>query len=171
MSNQLDLFASPEKKESSLDRAIRAVKEGLDDGVECPCCEQFCKIYPRKLNANMVMFLISLVRVWEKQGGGWVHYSACKFKGRDYPFLTFWGLAETGRSVAEESEKRMSGKWRPTELGVLFAKDEVRVSQRLHIFNNTVISKDTETVGVVEALGSPFHYRELMGQWQTTSPS
>lgn len=26
MSNQLDLFASPEKKENSLDRAIRAVK-------------------------------------------------------------------------------------------------------------------------------------------------
>jgi len=131
-----------------------------DEGV-CPCCGQFCKLYQRKFNANMAQFLLSLIKIQRQSGQQWIHYSACRFTGRDYPYIAFWGLAETAPSAT--GQKRTTGQWRPTEKGILFANNQIRIAQHLFIFNNEILCPSKQTIGIAEALNNPFQYNELMG--------
>jgi hypothetical protein len=126
--------------------------------VNCPCCQQKCKIYKRKLNANMARFLISLMRHEETE---WVHYKECDFTGRDYPYVSLWGLAETRGSG--ETAKRMSGFWRLTPKGRSFVQGGLRISSHIKLYNNTVGAYEGST-SIQEALGSKFDYAELMGE-------
>jgi hypothetical protein len=141
-------------------KQIEEVKRGLREAKHCPCCGQLCKLYRRKLNSNMAVFLISLVREF-RLTGQWVHYKKCHFTGRDYSYLLIWGLAMTGED--DSGEKRTSGFWKPTQLGLDFVDGEIEVASHVFLFDNEVQGFSPEFVSIREALGNKFNYTELMG--------
>ena len=129
-------------------------------GAVCPCCGRVVKSYPRKVNRNCAKFLLSLIRVWREQGSvGWVHYKRCVYTSRDYNYMQHFGLVTT--PVEEGQEGR--GFWQPTQEGIAFAEGRIRVPEGAQIYNNEILWYSRNTVDIMEALGSPFDYEELMG--------
>ena len=90
----------------------------------------------------------------------WVHYKKCDFTGRDYPYVSLWGLAETRESG--ETAKRMSGFWRITPKGRSFIQGGLRISSHVVVYNNEVVEFSDTTTTIREALGKKFNYAELM---------
>ena len=128
--------------------------------VNCPCCKQRCKIYKRKLNANMALFLCSLVALSGAERE-WVHYRNIRFTSRDYSYLKHWGLVE--ECDPGDTTKRTSGIWRPTPQGIAFARGEIEVISHVHLYNNVAYDVGhTERIGIIDALGDKFDYQELM---------
>lgn len=135
------------------------------EGETCPCCGQFAKMYPRKLNANMTVFLIDLVKLSMRRNWDWVHYSECNYTGRDYNYLPLWGLAITERET--EGDKSHTGDWKPTQTGVDFVFNKISVPSHLWVYDNRNYGSppNATAVTVVDTIGKSFSYRELMGWW------
>lgn len=148
-------------KPTSLEGAKQWLRARFDDGADCPCCGQFVKRYRRKLNSNMVRFLVSLGKAQRSSGEPWVDYRDCAFRGRDYNQIAHWGLAETA-PLSSDSEKRTSGMWRATELGFAFLEGRERVPSHCYIYNGSALGFSEELISIHEATGSHFDFSELM---------
>ena len=155
----MDLFA-----QKKLQDAIDIVEAGIDEGVICPCCGQYCKRYKRKLNSSMAAGLVWLVH---KAGGArnWINVQREAPRRLVQSFqlgtLKHWGLVEQKKN--ERTEKRTSGIWRPTELGRRFVINRWQVMPT-HVFirNGDREGYADETCTIEEALGEDFDYAELM---------
>lgn len=140
----------------------------LNDGVYCPICDQLCKAHPRTMNANMAIFMVSLVQAFDRTGD-WVHYKDCEYSGRDYPFVKDFGLAVMASPEDKTPDQgRVSGFWKPTELGRDFVHKAVSVPKRIFVYNNKVVCVSPDSSNIIVALGSKFDYRELMKIGTTT---
>lgn len=142
------------------EKVLKAARRGK---VDCPVCKKNVHIYPRILNGNMVRFLISLCV--KCQNGSWVHHSRLAYTGRDYSYLSHFGLAESRREVDEGSGARTSGYWRPTDKGKQFVFNNVKSPRHVIIYNNRVLGYASDTVDVRTALGKKFSYTELMKEF------
>lgn len=143
--------------------AVRQVVMCLEgDGGECPCCGQNIKVYRRKLNANMSRFLIRLVRQF-KETQDWVKYTDIRTEGegRDYSYITKWGLAVTAPAV-QSADKKDSGFWKPTEKGIQFALGLLKVPSHVYLYDNKVIGWEQFPVDIQGALGKKWSWQELM---------
>jgi len=158
-----DLPLPKHKPGMPLGEARALLGEQAEDGVECPCCGQFAKVYKRKINSGMAWSLIWLVRE-HLETKDWVDVQkqAPRFvmANREMGKLIHWGLAVT--KSHDGTRKKNSGLWRPTEKGIDFVFDEVTVPTRVHLYNNTVVGSDDELMSIRDALGDKFDYRELM---------
>ncbi len=153
MSGQGTLFGP------TLAEARQQVEEGKTDGIDCPCCGQYCRSYRRKLNSNMARFLCNLVSAYS---GDCIHHSHLRSSGeaRDYPYLARWGLMTDEPS--DTSDRRRSGYWRPTAKGIAFAHGEITVPSRVFLWDNEVEGFSDEHTTIQESLGKDFDYREMM---------
>jgi len=157
---QLNLFGT----DSSLDRARKYVQANLEDGCECPCCGQNCKLYRRKLNSAMAAGLVWLVGEYGRTGQ-WVDIPnlAPRFlikTGGQFSILVHWGLIE--QKINEDTSKRCSGLWRPTPAGQGFVLRGSAVPRHVFLYNNTCDGFSDERTTVIEALSDRFDYAELM---------
>ena len=157
---QLSMPLFPSFEAQVVRRLHQQVTDHLADGITCPVCGQLCREYQRKLNANMVSVLVRMVRRYEQTARP-IHFLDCweKEQGRDYGYLQVWGLAIP--HVSEDTQKRMSGLWTPTAMGIDFAHDRLRMARYAFIFNNKVSRFSSEMTGVVEALSDHFNFQEL----------
>lgn len=146
------------------------VRFGLDDGVDCPCCGQVCKLRKRGLRPTQGKFLIRLVGLYlhavghqlpdvpdDTVLGTGIHYSDCWRHGepRDYANLGYYNLAVKGGD-------ELRGFWFPTVQGVRFACGLTSVPAWPYVFNNAVYawSMDRETIHDVLAKDG-FDYDEV----------
>jgi len=143
--------------------ARRRVYDSLEDGIICPCCDQTCKEYPRKLNHNMAASLIWLVREYRHRPR-WIHITAeaprFVLKTKEYATPRHWGLMEAREN--DDPTKKTSGLWRPTQDGIDFVGGRIRVASHAFLYNNTCRGLSKETTTIEEALGEFFDYQELM---------
>ena len=145
------------KEGTSLAAAQDLVLQKREKGVDCPCCGQYVKVYKRKLNVNMVNFLASLVKTYQYTQD-WVSYRKCKFRGRDYSYLTCWGLAFTGRDVS--GKRRTTGLWKPTQKGIDFVQGTIKVPTHVFLLDNEVQGFSSSLTFLSDVDGFNFH--ELM---------
>lgn len=166
--SQGDLFSG---RPQTLNSAREALMDQLHEGVVCPCCDQYAKVYRRKLNSGMVRALIWLVR---QSGQSTTPGSAFPWtdvpataptwvqRSRELPKLAYWEMIEQRWNDADPT-KRCSGIWRPTRAGERFARSEVPVSSHVYVYNGSVVGRSDRNTWVREALGVRFDYGELMG--------
>lgn len=148
------------------------VRSHREDGVVCPCCGQYCKVYHRTLNSAMAQFLIWLVLEYEKRtscvsGNVWINVNdgpliQNRKGGGDFAKLRYWGLIE--QMANEDETKRTSGYWRPTQTGIDFVYDKVTVPKKVRLYLNEPIGFAEERVTIQNALGTKFNYQELMAR-------
>lgn len=141
------------------------VFRSLADGIHCPCCDQFCKSYTRRINSGMARALIWLVREWRKQEStGWIHIPTRGTRhvlaNRELARFAFWGMVEA--RFNDDKTKKDSGYWRPTERGVLFADGGSTEPAYVVLYDNNVREVAATRIGIREALGHAFNYDELM---------
>lgn len=145
------------------------VISNLDEGVECPCCGQWCKLYRRKFNSGMARIIIWLVKTYEDQNRkGWINVPevAPVFvrRSNEVSRLCLWKLAQERDN--EDPARRNSGMYRPTKKGWQFVRRRITIPSHVHVFNNEIKGWSDTHVDIVEALGEKFHYQELMrGHW------
>ena len=158
-----------ETENLSLSEARSLVRNSLEQGIKCPCCHRFAKLYRRKLHSGMASRLVRCHSLTQTTGAEWIHvsdiYRWTHFRSvapNDFPYLENWGLIASKPTDPHEDQKS-SGFWRITEKGKKFVSGHRRVEKYVFIYDNIVDSFSEETTDIYEALGSRFSYQELMG--------
>jgi len=153
--------AVTEAQRDTLVEARSKLLEAIDDpsGALCPCCGLTAARRWIKLDSNMTMFLLSLIREHNRTGD-WVHYDQCRYKGRNYPWLAHWKLIED--SSNDDSKKRRSGLWRPTDKGISFAHGNLRVPSKVQLYGGRVQQWGDELVDVHTTINNAFDYQEIL---------
>lgn len=133
----------------------------LEEGERCPCCDQFAKIYTRKLNSGMGRSLIAMYQVDRDQG--WIHLpTRIPLRSREEGKLRFWGLVEESTEPRDDGGR--AGWWRMTDAGVAFVLCRTRIHSHVRIYNNEPLGTVGDLVSIRDVLGRRFHYDELMGR-------
>lgn len=147
---------------TTLSEAQDTVRSGAIDGIYCPCCGKWCKVYPRKLSAQMAQFLMGLVEIFARRRD-WVHVrevrgATAEKAATDASYLVHWGLLiPKNRTKGEKS----AGYYKPTQWGIDFVYERVRVKRKVYLYNNQPQDWSEETTAIREALGDAFDYDEL----------
>ena len=146
--------------------AIEFVQKRKRKGVICPCCDQFVKTYKRKFNSRMARTLILCWPAFRDNPGKFLDVPGfCTTKHNFIPGehgkLVSWGLFEKKDSLRDDGSSR-NGMYRITPMGKEFLHGHIQVPKYYYFFNNTALDYSDETIGIEEALGNGFNYRELM---------
>lgn len=160
---------------TTLDEAKKWLRARILDGDRCPCCNQYAKVYERKLNAGMALALvhIHLVTGRLRPQDGWLRIPkdlegigntvSTVLGNREYPKLRYWGLLE-----AQGDE---NGLWRITPEGVQFVLGALSVPKTVLLYDGKVLKNvpgqpphNPPMTDIREALASKFDYDELMGK-------
>lgn len=141
------------------------LRANFEKGVECPCCGQHVKMYKRKLNSGMALFLMGLYKLTCKSMP--MFYSNKQIMEKmnintsslDYSVMKHFDLIAPRVS---ELGKKDSGYWMITAKGVRFAAGHDSINKHVFLYNNKRQGFSDETITIKEALGSKFDYEELM---------
>lgn len=147
---------------SSIEHAKLFVRAHRSEGLDCPVCYQFVKLYRRKLNRNMAAGLLLLYRV-----GGTEFTDTSKLSGwRDgeRQKLRYWDLIE-----APPSDERST--WRVTDAGVDWLAGRRTVLSHALIYNGSCEGLDGTALTFPEAYHDPFDLAELMAERPFPPPS
>jgi hypothetical protein len=99
----------------SLASARRRVRQGRDEGMDCPCCDQWVQRYQRRIYATVAREMIRCHLAMPTGPGGWVHISTILGPsghggGGDFAKLVYWGLAEEmPRTTRTQRSGRVGG--------------------------------------------------------------
>lgn len=133
-------------------------------GVSCPCCGRHTQVYKRPLSGDMARFMVFLVCTWLRipaERREWIDIQHFDVRGGDYAKVVHWKLAEVKENDSDP-DKKSSGLWRPTQLGIDFVLNRVEVPSHVFLYLNEVVGHSEQQVYIREAIGKKFSYEELM---------
>lgn len=143
--------------DAPLGEAVDWLIEHIDEGVKCPCCDQYAKIYKRKISSGQARLLIAQYRA---AGTRFAHTADWDHISREGAKLAYWGLMEADGRLREDGGH--AGMWRITPKGVEYVLNQLKVPKYAHVFDNDVLRYSGPNVGIRHALGMKFRYDELM---------
>ena len=144
------------------------LREKFGDGARCPCCGQFVKLYKRKLNSGMTLFLIGLYNLSKHKKGAYFKNQTIMKKmnintsSLDYSIIKHFGLMEEEKN--DLTDKKNSGYWRITQKGIDFVSQKIEVPSHVHLYNNKVLGFSDTKTNVVKSVGSKFNFDELLNE-------
>lgn len=145
--------------------AQQQVLELADKGSRCPCCGRRAQVYRRKLNSGMAIALIWLVQRYAVTGD-WVNVQEDAprkvLRSKQLGTTRHWGLVEPMPHDPEDTARKTSGHWRPTERGIAFVHSRVMVPAKVHLYDDRVVGWSEANITIRGALGARFDYSELM---------
>lgn len=133
------------------------------DGMDCPCCGRFAKLYRYTISkAQAAAFNWIVLASDEGHMFAAVQELAPKWllRSNSHGKLALWGLLET--KLSDDPGVHCPGLWRPTEYGMQWWRGEITVPKYALVFD----SKVHGFAGPDIWFGSrfdPFHFAELMG--------
>jgi len=160
------------KAPGTISAAREFLRTRLDDGVECPVCEQHAQRYYRTLNSGMARWLIVLGKLTAIRGEWATTADVIQHAARNASFgsslgsgeapscLPYWGLIEC--RVNDDPSKKSSGYWRVTDRGRGFLACQITVPKTAVVYNNRLERLEGVLITIQEALGKKFSYEELM---------
>jgi len=129
------------------------------EGGHCPVCRQKVRSWRKSICSTSAADLINLVKAYNGQP---LHFKSFSndISDRNWSQLKLWELIEPGENL--DRKKRASGTWRPTDLGAGFVWNLAVVPRYITTFDNKIIRRSTEQVGIQDALGNKFDYTALI---------
>ena len=147
----------------TVDKAKEYLRENWEEGIDCPCCGQLVKKYPRKLTTSMAVGLISLYRLSGFSTSTPIHIKKVDMvNGGEFAQLRRWGLISEVRN--DDNHKRTSGLWLITQKGVDFVNQRLEVPMYCDTYDGKTLGFSEETTTIKQALGNRFNYAEMMGR-------
>lgn len=146
----------------SLGEARDWLKERLWGGARCPCCEQYARIYKRKLNKTMVK---ALGRVYKATAPhrGFVHgptiLRGSGVFGGDLGKLAYFGLIE--EEAGRRPDGGRKGWWRVTNKGRAFIQGHIELPKYVHVYDGRVLGTSGDPLGIHD-VAPRFDFTELM---------
>lgn len=150
---------------STISEAKTYLRANFEEGLECPCCGQFVKLYKRRITSAQAIALIRFYNKTLETGIEWHHvteFGEAAFRGGDFAKLRYWGLIE--ESFNHDGSKKNSGYWKITQRGIRFITGQRNITKYIHIYNDVVRGHSEEEVSIYQALGNKFNYEELINQ-------
>jgi hypothetical protein len=133
----------------------------VEDGIHCPVCGRYGKVYRRPLNSSQARKLIAAYR---RHGDAWFNLPALladlKLPGRDESALRYFRLLEDSLEVRADGGR--AGVWRVTDKGAAFVRETLKVPRYAVVRNGSVLRLEGEDVGIRDVLGAGFDLHELM---------
>lgn len=133
------------------------------EGGHCPVCDRWGKLYRRGINANMARHLIWLCKQNPREDG-WVDVQRTApdwmLRSPQLGTLKHWHMVQN--APVKGSKSRTAGLWKPTDLGLKFAYNQLFVPKYKYIYNDTVFDTEGPDVSIVDCLDDHFDYSELM---------
>lgn len=159
---QLELLDEPDQRlkvsleycSPSLSSARAAVRDGREEGVICPCCDQLVKVYQRRINLQMARAALWMSGTPAGKYVDMTKAPADIIRNREYSRLALWGLAEAEPGRGSSGSRR--GSWRLTEGGRLFVNGVLRVAEHVTVLNGRVIDVSRGTIGIGRVKGFDF---------------
>jgi hypothetical protein len=150
----------------TLEDSIKYLRKHIvKKGANCPCCQQFAKIYRRSLTYSMVHALALIYKSGTKDYFHVEEYLKdvdCSSSVRgDFPKLRFWLMLKAFDGPREDGSKR-NGYYKITSLGEQFLKGKIEVPSFVKIYNNKKYGESEEMINIEQAVKNKFNYRELM---------
>lgn len=144
---------------------------GLNEGVTCPCCDRFAKMYKRRITSSMAYGLILIFRWYRARGftRDWLHIEDYFKSIPDLPSsirgdvskLRHWGLLE--KKVGEQDDGNPSlGLYRLTVRGRDFVLGVVDVEEYVLLYDDLPHGFEGDLVSIRECLRKRFNYGELL---------
>lgn len=143
----------------NLGRLRKWVRTKRDEGVECPACGQFAKVYRRSITGASAAALIALHRACGREYGHMP--TILNRKQADETKMVYWGLIEAQPGERDDGSRR-NGWWRVTELGIDFIHENLKVERHALVYDSKCIALEGEMVGIRDCLGEKFDYTQLM---------
>jgi len=146
---------------NSLGEARTWLRDHLEEGERCPCCERTAKVYKRTIHTTMARNLIRAYRA---------HYQA-PFRpidllgatSPDFVKLRYWDLlVEVDPETVRDDGSPRTGRWSITNSGIAFIRDAVKVPKYAHIYDGRRLKHSGDPVGIRDCLGQKFSYAALM---------
>ena len=139
------------------------LRERIDEGEQCPCCEQLAKVYRRKIHAGMAR---ALVMMFKAAPVGEPIYKPLVLRGvgaaaRDESLCRYWGLIEPDEGRRDDTSSR-TGWWKVTDKGGLFVLGAITVPKYARIYDGRLLNLTGDPVSIRDCLGKSFDYAELM---------
>lgn len=163
---QADLFAEPLE---TLEDARGRLRHGVDDGINCPCCDRWAQAYWRTINKTMARGLWWLYCKGLRDpiaNAGEVPFTditkgpAWLLRSNQLATLRWWGLVE--RMPSDDSAKKHSGMWRVTAEGDKFVNRGTSVPRRVCTLFGDVIAVSDDRITVMD-IREDFNYAETVG--------
>lgn len=150
----------------SLGEARKWLRANMGEGLRCPCCDQFAKLYERKLIATASRPIIALYR---EAGMDYAHLPTImryrlpdiSHQGGYANMSAHWGLIEEDGRSREDGGR--AGWWRVTEKGRDWIFERSRVPAYALIYDNLCLGFKGPDISIRESLGERFDYEEAMG--------
>jgi hypothetical protein len=155
----------------TVSNAKKEIHTHWKSGCFCPACDQFVKVYRRKLDRGMAYGLISLFKIHKQNNNfdTFIHATSEFTKRKINPSdaqiskLRYWGLVEPKEDA---NGKKDAGFWRITPKGVRFVLNNERINKYVYIYNGKRYMQfdndNLETTTIHESLSEEFNYIELM---------
>jgi hypothetical protein len=139
----------------TLGRAREDTRKYVDEGVRCPCCTQFAKVYKRKINSGMAR---TLIHIYRNVAVGETFHLPTVIATQVSPSkhatsVSWWGLLEP---------KPGDGNWALTDNGRRFVEGYISFPKYAHLYDGKVLRFSGDQVDIKRALGARFDYAELM---------
>jgi hypothetical protein len=139
-----------------------------DEGDHCPCCGKWGKVYKVGISHAMMKALLWMA---SNHGQEWIDMprQAPRWLIQTYTFATlkWWRLIERmplDFGFEDGQEKKFSGYWRVTPIGMQFAKGLVQVPKNVYLYDNSLMDVSTETIYIKDCVGKKFNYSEIMNE-------
>lgn len=142
----------------NLEEAKDWLRERVYEGARCPCCNQFAKVYKRRIYSSMAL---SLIKLYRYQDDDFKHIKEIEQRG-DFTKLVHWGLVHEKTKEINDDDKKTSGYWRITEFGKQFVEKKVSVRTYIKLYDSLFLGFEGDEVYINDCLGKKFSYEELM---------
>jgi hypothetical protein len=156
--------------EMTISEAKSQLRQSLHAGAVCPCCNQFVKMYKRKITSSMAYGLILIYKESIGRKDPYFHIEnyfktldiPSSVRG-DVPKLRFWGFIQPHEGELTDGNKN-NGLYKITSLGTLFALGEITAQSHVQIYNNKMYgyAPESKNITIFDALTDKFNYQELM---------
>jgi hypothetical protein len=125
----------------------------------CPCCGQSAIQFRKPMIGSAVADLVRLVGIYEKTRDV-VHINKFTKQRSNFYTLFYWGLIERASNLKVEG-KKSAGFWRPTPKAIEFVNGKIYLNKYAETYNNKLVKLTGDLIGVNDALGKKFDFREL----------
>ena len=151
------------------------LRKNINEGSNCPCCQQNVKQYRRTITSAMAY---ALILMYNKKDEDYFHIENylkemnCPPAIRgDVPKLRFWGLIEPKAEDREDGSNR-NGFYRITRQGIKFVNLQLTIPSHVKIYNNKFYGYESEKfVSITDCLKKKFNYNKLMNHEESNTKS
>lgn len=145
-----------------LSTAREHVRTHRHDGVRCPCCDRYVKVYARKISHDQVVFLAELYRRARiaARGTGDPYQQTIdartitNLRGGDYSKLQLWELIH----------RVAPGHWRITRKGRAFLAGRIAIPRYAYVLDGQLLHYGSDTVTVAACIRTTFDLDEALAE-------